>query len=134
MATVISALPLVDNDGNSTQEARQSVLDNFPNAFTEEALGLWYDDSRLYEEPVLFVVLQGDREKIRSALCQFGREARQLAVLMVEDKCTGAHVQDTARGRDGASRLAAKFGGATLFKSGLAVAYTYAAVEAGKDY
>ena len=142
MTTIITSLPIHDNDGNDTFVARATffaLLRSSGVAFTitSKCVGFWYDDDgKLYQDKTLVVEMDGRQSAIKTALQVFGRDAKQLAVLMVVAHRDGSHIIDRVFNATpvDAARLAKKHGGATLMGTGAAVSYAYAALEVGADY
>lgn len=141
MKTIITSLPVRDNDGETTYVARATFFALLRSAgVTFEVLprcyGFWYDDDgTLYQDETVLVEMCGRDNAIRTALAVFGRDARQEAVLCVEKLDAEEHIVGrTLNGKAGAAALAKRYGGATLLPNGTAVSFRYAALNAGVEY
>lgn len=134
----VTCLPVADNDGNSTENARSrflSVLNSIEaDMIIEKGHGIWFDESgKRYAERVMHVTIDfSDSDKVLAELAvkSFGIRANQLAMLWVP----ADSIAEEGHGDLMADDMAKRHGGSTLLGSGRAVSYNYSAFEQGKDY
>lgn len=137
MSSYITSLPTRNHHGESTLNAVYGVCAalraaNVAYNVTPDCKGYWYDGDVLYADDTVLLHMDGDEKAIRRALAWFGEMAEQYEVLLVAQ--VPGYVVAKADGVEGATRLAATLGGATLFPNGIAVSYRYAALVHGRDY
>jgi hypothetical protein len=138
-ATMITALPTVDHNGDSTLEAIYRVAATLRAkgvvfTMTPGCYGYWYgDDGELYENEAVVVEMSGNVAVMRDALGRYGEAAQQYEVLFVEKK--DGWIAARGAGKDDAARLAKEYGGSTMFPGGMVISVAeYRALVHNRDY
>lgn len=155
MANYVTSLPMTDNNGNLTIDAVKKVfeaLDAHKVAYTyTTAVGFWQDpaDRVIYEDRVYWVRLTTSNIlPVHRALAEFGKDADQQAVLLVEDTPENYQyfskndlaLPTVRNGRlvgsnvDYIASLLDEYTGVTALDSGEVFSLRYAALEKGLDY